>query len=212
MFGFALYARKCTRNFPQSAGAAAARYADWENNPRRRSQECKLAHNTYLERFLRPGDLEAVYAVRLHRTRIVQFHPDGSIVLDTGGWQTPTTRARMRECGVRVGMGAGVAGVTFGPIGCNADARNYDPDKGPSFWSNPEHAYRDGMTLRPDGSAVYADGTPAKPAEPARAVRRRELARIRRAEKRGDFSENAWLWDTRSGGRAHGGNSPEGLE
>jgi hypothetical protein len=32
----------------------------------------------------------------------VTFYPDGTILLDTGGWDTVTTRARMRACGLDV--------------------------------------------------------------------------------------------------------------
>ena len=36
-------------------------------------------------------------AYRLHDTDIVTYMPDGTIVLNTGGWDTMTTRARMSE-------------------------------------------------------------------------------------------------------------------
>lgn len=55
----------------------------------------KLANNTYLERIDDPNGGRPSYAVRLHRTNVVTYHPDGSIVLDSGGWQTVTTKARM---------------------------------------------------------------------------------------------------------------------
>jgi hypothetical protein len=35
--------------------------------------------------------------IRLHFTDIVIFRPDGSIVLDSGGWRTVTTKARMND-------------------------------------------------------------------------------------------------------------------
>lgn len=35
--------------------------------------------------------------IRLHRTDIVTFHADRRVSLDTGGWQTPTTRQNMME-------------------------------------------------------------------------------------------------------------------
>ena len=37
------------------------------------------------------------YAVRLHETDVVTFHMDGSVTLDSGGWLTVTTKARMNE-------------------------------------------------------------------------------------------------------------------
>lgn len=51
----------------------------------------KLANNTYLER--RGQNI----AVRLHSTDIATFRPDGSVTLDSGGWRTVTTKARMNE-------------------------------------------------------------------------------------------------------------------
>ncbi len=35
--------------------------------------------------------------IRLHRTDIVQIAPDGAITLDSNGWRTVTTKARMNE-------------------------------------------------------------------------------------------------------------------
>ena len=51
----------------------------------------KLGNNTYAER--RGDDI----AVRLHSTDVVTFTPDGSIVLDSGGWRTVTTKERMNR-------------------------------------------------------------------------------------------------------------------
>jgi len=36
-------------------------------------------------------------AVRYHATNVVVYHADGSITLNTGGYYTPTTAARMNE-------------------------------------------------------------------------------------------------------------------
>lgn len=56
------------------------------------SQSRKVANNTYLER--RPeGDI----AVRLHATDVVTFHPDGTVTLNSGGWLTVTTKARIND-------------------------------------------------------------------------------------------------------------------
>jgi hypothetical protein len=56
----------------------------------------KVANNTRLV-----ADDGAV-AVRLHRTDVVVFFSDGRMLIDTGGWDTVTTRARMRACGLGV--------------------------------------------------------------------------------------------------------------
>jgi len=52
----------------------------------------KLANNTYLE----PRDGDA-FAVKLHSTDVLTFRCDGSVVLNSGGWRTVTTKARMND-------------------------------------------------------------------------------------------------------------------
>jgi hypothetical protein len=58
-----------------------------------------LAHHTYLERrwvsVARGEPLVEVLDVRFHSTVILSFRPDGSVVVNTGGWQTVTTKARL---------------------------------------------------------------------------------------------------------------------
>lgn len=54
----------------------------------------KLGNNTYVESI---GHTVTAIAVRLHATNIVTYHPDGTIVLNTGGWNTVTTRDRMHQ-------------------------------------------------------------------------------------------------------------------
>lgn len=51
----------------------------------------KLGNNTYL---LPAGD---AFAVRLHQTDVVLIHADGTYTLNSGGWQTPTTKDRINE-------------------------------------------------------------------------------------------------------------------
>lgn len=51
----------------------------------------KLANNTYI---VRDGDN---LAVRLHNTNILFFQPDGVITVNTGGWKTMTTKARIND-------------------------------------------------------------------------------------------------------------------
>lgn len=54
-------------------------------------------------------------AVRLYRTDVVVWRPDGAAVLDHGGWNTPTTFQAIRDCGPKVGpfpaSDKGVAGL-----------------------------------------------------------------------------------------------------
>ena len=51
----------------------------------------KVANNTYLIR--REEDI----ALQLHSTDVMTFHPDGSITLNSGGWHTVTTKARINS-------------------------------------------------------------------------------------------------------------------
>ncbi len=52
----------------------------------------KLENNTYLER----RELNAI-AIRLHQTDIMTFFPDGTVTVNSGGWKTVTTKARLNE-------------------------------------------------------------------------------------------------------------------
>ena len=54
-------------------------------------QSRKLQNNTYLQR--RGQDI----AVRLHSTDVVTFHPNGDVSLASGGWDTITTKDRIRS-------------------------------------------------------------------------------------------------------------------
>lgn len=178
------------------------------NKPRPR---LRLANNTTLEARTIPSEptesgtrwIRQAYAIRLHGTDVVTFMPDDSIRLDSGGWQTPTTRERIGSALRRVplplampqahgsatcytlGMGDGVAA-----LGC-PDGRLL--------------AYRDGLTIEPDGTVRGHGGD----AEPIRRERRRVLAR----ERRSGAERTAWRWDGRQGGWSpHRGNAPEASE
>ena len=52
-----------------------------------------LCNNTRL--FQRKGAI----AVQLHQTDVVTFYPNGRVMLDSGGWRSMTTSARMNEYG-----------------------------------------------------------------------------------------------------------------
>jgi len=93
----------------------------------RNRESRKIAHNTYLHR---RGES---IAVQLHNTDVVTFHPDGSLTLDTDGWNTITTRDRINgftptwlrmwtERGTAKVSGTGDTvrffdGIVFGPRG-----------------------------------------------------------------------------------------------
>lgn len=52
----------------------------------------KLANNTYARM---DGD---TVVIRLHATDIARLAPDGTVTLNSGGWQTVTTKGRMNGC------------------------------------------------------------------------------------------------------------------
>lgn len=52
----------------------------------------KVGNNTYAIR----RDQNSI-AIRLHNTDILTFSANGSIKLNTGGWETVTTKSRMNE-------------------------------------------------------------------------------------------------------------------
>jgi hypothetical protein len=52
----------------------------------------KLCNNTYLRRDYSHRNGENDLAVRLHSTDVVVFHPNGSVTLNTGGYNTVTTK------------------------------------------------------------------------------------------------------------------------
>jgi hypothetical protein len=56
-----------------------------------------LMHNTYAVYVSVPNEVSYVSIV-LHSTAVVRFYADGRIVLNTGGWQTVTTKDRLNRC------------------------------------------------------------------------------------------------------------------
>ena len=52
----------------------------------------KIDNNTY-EIIFNNGEK----AIRLHNTNIIAFKPNGDIILNSGGWNTPTTKNRISE-------------------------------------------------------------------------------------------------------------------
>ncbi len=74
------------------------------------------------------------FAVRYHKTDVVMIRPDGTYRINSGGWRTPTTKARMNKvlpCVISQVNGIWYAGVD----------NTY---------------YTDGMLIGPDGKAINA--------------------------------------------------------
>ena len=78
--------------------------------------------------------------IRLHLTDIITFNPDGSCTLNSGGWQTVTTKDRMNK---------------YTPAGWNVYQSKSIWYLKNGYWNDPkskEYAYADGITIHPDGS------------------------------------------------------------
>lgn len=142
--GFALHDFSATDlpgSFEEAGAIEASHTSRWSG---------KLTHNTLLVR------VHDAWAVCLHRTNVVTFHPDGRITLRSDGWQTATTRDRMRRCGVSIYTEQGVAAVTHG---------------------GRDWTYADGMELLPDGGVNYGDRYVNGHPETVRKLRRRNRRR-----------------------------------
>lgn len=95
----------------------------------------KIGNNTYME-VEGEGDDRIIY-LRLHSTRIIAWKPDNSIVLNSGGWRTVTTKARLND---------------YMPFG-----RLYT-EKGIWYYAlgNDEYKFEDGMILKEDRTVLGA--------------------------------------------------------
>lgn len=48
---------------------------------------------------------DGVLQITYHGTDVVSAYPDGRIILDTGGWRTTTTKARMNQAASQFDLG-----------------------------------------------------------------------------------------------------------
>jgi hypothetical protein len=133
---------------------------------KRKNWTGKLANNTYLDTIVERPSGRRGYLIVLHRTAVVTFWADGSIRLDTGGWQTLTTRDRIDRCGVKMWTEKGKPFIRWGDEQWRRSGTPWD--------SGATWHYEDEMTLYPDGSATYKT-CPHRPWMTA-AELRRELA------------------------------------
>jgi hypothetical protein len=58
-------------------------------------------------------EADGTLVVRYHSTDVVTVKPDGSIVLDTGGWRTLTTRTRMLQAAHEYSLGYSIYQKAF---------------------------------------------------------------------------------------------------
>lgn len=134
--------RSCKR-LPQTHAEAVATLGSRESK--------EVANNTRLHR--REG---GAVALRLHETDILTWRQNGDRVLNSGGWKTATTKARLRDAGIDLYHHKNR--WTIG--GCE--------------WTGGDFLlYADGMVLHPDGTAT---GAGTQEAAKAAAKLRREVA------------------------------------
>ncbi len=99
---------------------------------RGRNGQKKLGNNTVLHRID-----DNTLAVRLHRTDVVKLHSDGTYTLDSGGWRTVTTKARINE---------------YSP------ARLYQSN---NIWYVGDAVYHDGIKVDASGKPIGETEAPA---------------------------------------------------
>ena len=95
----------------------------------------KIAHNT-----LEYTRTDGTRVIRLHLTDIVEFLPDGSVRLSTGGFKTHTTKDRLNQ---------------YLPKGWSIWAEKGLWYVGQNAYSNKDaqrYVFSDGITFKPDGS------------------------------------------------------------
>jgi|CXWL01.1.fsa_nt_gi hypothetical protein len=113
----------------------------------------KLENNTWLE--TRP---DGSIAVRLHSTDVVTYHRDGRTALNSGGWQTATTKDRINKYSPAV-------------ITQDAGVWYFAERRYPEPWVNLG-TFQDGATIHPDGTITGTGPDPkALAKERARVVK-----------------------------------------
>ena len=101
-----------------------------------RNNRHKLGNNTYLYR-----NVDGSFAVRLHNTDIVTIHADDTYTLNSGGWRTVTTKARMNE---------------FSPAHLTQERGVWYLRQGSNWdnWKDTRIVFSDGMRLDAKGMAL----------------------------------------------------------
>lgn len=97
--------------------------------------------------------------IRLHLTDIIIFNLDGSVTLDSGGWQTVTTKDRMNKYG-RIGLHIlqeKSVWYVYDTISNSKYSTTYARDARESWIP-----YADGITIHPNGSVTGEGEDPAK--------------------------------------------------
>lgn len=96
------------------------------------------------------------YAIRYHETDIVTIHPNNSVTLNSGGWRTMTTKAKMNEyapCGIS--QANGVWYITYK----NRKFKNWNGTE--PYWKDGG-LFIDGITVSRYGKPVNGKNRPSQ--------------------------------------------------
>jgi len=125
----------------------------------------KIGNHTYVER---DSVDPAIIYLRLHKSRIATLYPDGSVRLSTCGYQTMTTKARMRW----------------------ALSNSFDIYSVCDFWviydryfPHQEYVFRDGVLIDKDGRITGYDPTPVKVARTAYAKAHYQNTKLKQVDE-----------------------------
>lgn len=175
------HSRDAARDLPKNY--SEAREAFEHASKRRGKAAGMVARNTSIEKLSYSHSIGS-YAIVFHETKVVTFHPDCSVTLNSGGWQTFATRDRINRCGFRLSMSGGIPSLPWGGL---------------------DVPFRDGMILNPDGTV---GGTPVCGSVAEITSRRRRV--LARARRNPGFRYCPFYWPLRSGGQTtYRGTVPE---
>lgn len=91
---------------------------------------------------------DGIRHIRLHKTDVITFMPNGDVVLNTNGWKTPTTKSRIHD---------------FTPL-------RVWQEKG--VWYINGHVFADGMVFHPDGTVTGEGEDPKETLRIAKKIRK----------------------------------------
>lgn len=125
-----------------------------------------LCNNT---RLYKRGDN---YAVALHKTDVVTYRPDGAVVLDSGTWQTVTTKERINSYSpANLWQSKGVWYVDWG-VDTNEPTTDMPYGKRINYLV---YHFQDGMVLMPDQTVLDREGNKLKVFDPVAEKRKHKF-------------------------------------
>jgi hypothetical protein len=137
----------------------------------------KLANNTYAER---RG--EGKIAIRLHATDIMTFHANGFIGINSGGWRTVTTKARIND---------------YLPNGYRISQ-----ERSIWYWRNSAAGFEGARSIFTDGDTISPDGSLS--AQAGTGAEEKDRAMLKRIDKYAKLYGKALPLDRPSGGDCWG--------